>query len=319
MTESRPPLIQTGSPDQNAKIQERRVAVLTASQTSNSIPSHIPTQLQRSRQSSNPFFPVSSISGQLDTNTQSQNPLQNSPTNVMTHLQSNYLSIIPTPLQTSTQSTGQSYEPTLIPTEQHTNTPLMSQSTLQNNATLATLTPSVTYMPRQSHTFTRRRSHTETVLRGLFRPHKQDTNFISAYTDLLLSGWDKLQVSSVLQRMADFGFIMSWFEKGGSDVHVRHIWRIKHTVNEYIPSAGFKLMRCTRSQNLIDIPIPNSGYSIPYLKGQHGLNKATAYIVPLQNFAICNCRNINRRYGKFYGLSEKSIIPYWVKNNHYCQ
>ena len=26
-----------------------------------------------------------------------------------------------------------------------------------------------------------------------------------------------------------------------------------------------------------------SGYTIPYLKGQRGLNKATAYIAPLQN------------------------------------
>ncbi|KAI7790039.1 hypothetical protein IRJ41_005406 [Triplophysa rosa] len=44
---------------------------------------------------------------------------------------------------------------------------------------------------------------------------------------------------------------------------------------------GYKFMRCSQSQHLIDIPIPNAGYSIPYLKGQRGLNKATEYIVPV--------------------------------------
>lgn len=58
------------------------------------------------------------------------------------------------------------------------------------------------------------------------------------------------------------------------------------TLEEAFPplrqSGGFKLMRCCRSKQLIDIVMPPEGYSINYLKNRSSLNKAVAYIVPLQ-------------------------------------
>lgn len=47
-------------------------------------------------------------------------------------------------------------------------------------------------------------------------------------------------------------------------------------------SGGFKLVRCYRSKQLIDIAMPPGGYTADYLKNQSNLNKAVAYIVPLQ-------------------------------------
>ncbi|XP_077065650.1 uncharacterized protein LOC143718474 [Siphateles boraxobius] len=47
-------------------------------------------------------------------------------------------------------------------------------------------------------------------------------------------------------------------------------------------AGGFKLMRCCRSRQLIDIAMPTEGYSVEYLKETSNLNKAVAYIVPLQ-------------------------------------
>lgn len=47
-------------------------------------------------------------------------------------------------------------------------------------------------------------------------------------------------------------------------------------------AGGFKLMRCCRSRLLMDIAMPPEGYSVIYLKERSSLNKAVAYIVPLQ-------------------------------------
>ncbi|XP_041862233.1 uncharacterized protein LOC121653056 [Melanotaenia boesemani] len=47
-------------------------------------------------------------------------------------------------------------------------------------------------------------------------------------------------------------------------------------------AGGFKLMRCGRNRVLVDIAMPSSGYSVRYLRLESGLNKALAYIVPLQ-------------------------------------
>lgn len=47
-------------------------------------------------------------------------------------------------------------------------------------------------------------------------------------------------------------------------------------------AGGFKIMRCGRSRALTQIPVPNSGYSMKFLQSESSLNKALAYIVPLQ-------------------------------------
>ena len=58
-----------------------------------------------------------------------------------------------------------------------------------------------------------------------------------------------------------------------------------HTMEKAFPplisSGGFKLMRCGKSKQLIDI-MPQGGYTADYLKNLSNLNKAVAYIVPLQ-------------------------------------
>lgn len=58
------------------------------------------------------------------------------------------------------------------------------------------------------------------------------------------------------------------------------------TTEEVFPllkhAGGFKLMHCCRSRQLIDIDMPPEGYSVNYLKERSSLNKAVAYIVPLQ-------------------------------------
>lgn len=48
-------------------------------------------------------------------------------------------------------------------------------------------------------------------------------------------------------------------------------------------AGAFKVMRSARGRQLVDIPMPPEGYSIPYLRLESGLNKAVAYIVPIQN------------------------------------
>ncbi|XP_067314252.1 uncharacterized protein [Pseudorasbora parva] len=245
---------------------------------------------QTSTLSSNPII-QSSNSGLLDTNTLSHNLLQNGPTNANLTPSQSYLSYFPMPLQTSTQSTIQSFQPTSIPTELHTNTPFISQNNLQNNATPATMTPlsSVTYMPRQSHTFTRRRTQTETVLRGLFSPYTKTPNRSSfQYTQTFCC---LAEVNCNLPPSQKERQILALSGLGLKRVVLVCTAGTFEEFNTQLTNAypllkgahGFKLLRCTRSQNLIGIPIPNSGYSIPYLKGQRGLNKATAYIAPLQN------------------------------------
>lgn len=47
-------------------------------------------------------------------------------------------------------------------------------------------------------------------------------------------------------------------------------------------AGGFKIMRCGRSRALTPIPVPNSSYSVKFLRSESNLNKALAYIVPLQ-------------------------------------
>lgn len=50
--------------------------------------------------------------------------------------------------------------------------------------------------------------------------------------------------------------------------------------------GGFKIMRCCRSRKLIDLPVPAGGYTVSYLKEDSGLNRAVAYVVPLQSDLI---------------------------------
>ncbi|XP_048017201.1 uncharacterized protein LOC125249055 isoform X1 [Megalobrama amblycephala] len=86
----------------------------------------------------------------------------------------------------------------------------------------------------------------------------------------------------------DFGSIWPWLKKGGFGVCMTGTFEEfnnNQIINAYplLKSVhGFKLLHCTRSQNLTNKPIPNSGSSIPYLKSQRGLNKAMTYIAPLQ-------------------------------------
>lgn len=47
-------------------------------------------------------------------------------------------------------------------------------------------------------------------------------------------------------------------------------------------AGGFKLMRCSRSRRLVELPVPYGGYTVSFLKGESGLNKAVAYVVPIQ-------------------------------------
>ncbi len=46
--------------------------------------------------------------------------------------------------------------------------------------------------------------------------------------------------------------------------------------------GGFKIMRCCRSRQLIDIAMPPGGYTARFLKDHSTLNKAIGYIVPIQ-------------------------------------
>jgi len=53
-------------------------------------------------------------------------------------------------------------------------------------------------------------------------------------------------------------------------------------IEESFPLLKACWIRCCRSRQLIDIVMPPEGYSVKYLKETSNLNKAVAYIVPLQ-------------------------------------
>jgi len=129
------------------------------------------------------------------------------------------------------------------------------------------------------------------VLRGLFSPYKKaqaKNSFQYTQTFCCLS-----EVNSILPPSLKESQILALSGLGLKRVVLVCTTGTFEELNNHLNSAyppfksahGFKILRCTQSQNLIGIPIPNCGYSIPYLKGQRqrGLNKATAYIAPLQN------------------------------------
>ena len=58
-------------------------------------------------------------------------------------------------------------------------------------------------------------------------------------------------------------------------------------------AGGFKIMRSCRSRDLIDIPMPAGGYTVSFLKNNSSLNKAVAYIVPMQhNITLKEVENV---------------------------
>lgn len=66
-------------------------------------------------------------------------------------------------------------------------------------------------------------------------------------------------------------------------------------------SGGFKVMRATRNKSLVDIPMPAGGYTIDYLRYESGLNRAMAYIVPLQQRLMpCNQQQVEEQVIKKY-------------------
>lgn len=78
------------------------------------------------------------------------------------------------------------------------------------------------------------------------------------------------------------------------------------TTEEVFPllkhAGGFKLMHCCRSRQLIDIDMPPEGYSVNYLKERSSLNKAVAYIVPLQCDLPLNGDNQKVSYTSYFFL-----------------
>lgn len=59
-------------------------------------------------------------------------------------------------------------------------------------------------------------------------------------------------------------------------------------------------MHCCRSRQLIDIDMPPEGYSVNYLKERSSLNKAVAYIVPLQCDLPLNGDNQKVTYTSYF-------------------
>lgn len=55
-------------------------------------------------------------------------------------------------------------------------------------------------------------------------------------------------------------------------------------------------MRATRNKSLVDIPMPSGGYTIDYLRYESELNRAVAYIVPLQQRLMpCNQQQVEEQ------------------------
>ena len=62
--------------------------------------------------------------------------------------------------------------------------------------------------------------------------------------------------------------------------------KLKNTLESSYPklksSGGFEILRSGSNNDLILIPVPASGYSVPYLRDSSGLGQALAYIRPVQ-------------------------------------
>jgi len=61
---------------------------------------------------------------------------------------------------------------------------------------------------------------------------------------------------------------------------LRTVWR--GLFLHYVVGGGFVLKRCCRRRRLVELPVPQGGYTVAYLKHLSGLNKAVCYIVPIQ-------------------------------------
>ncbi|KAL0973698.1 hypothetical protein UPYG_G00209770 [Umbra pygmaea] len=64
--------------------------------------------------------------------------------------------------------------------------------------------------------------------------------------------------------------------------HEDFVNKLQEVFSQLKNAGGFKLMRCCRSRQFIEIPMPPQGYTISFLRIESGLNKAVAYIIPLQ-------------------------------------
>lgn len=78
--------------------------------------------------------------------------------------------------------------------------------------------------------------------------------------------------------------------------------------------GDFKLMRCCRSKQLIDIIMSPGGYTADNFKNRSSLNKAVAYIVPLQadlplNGDVQKVKVVNYLFVSFFPMFFMLFIP----------
>lgn len=89
-----------------------------------------------------------------------------------------------------------------------------------------------------------------------------------------------LEERSVLQSLGLGKKRITFCDNNGS--HAEFCQKLMNAYPQLQEAGGFKLMRCGRSRRLVDIPMPSAGYSVRFLRLDSGLNKALAYILPLQ-------------------------------------
>ncbi|XP_073804140.1 uncharacterized protein [Danio rerio] len=84
-------------------------------------------------------------------------------------------------------------------------------------------------------------------------------------------------------------------------------------------------MCCCRSKQLIDIIMPPDGYSVNFLKNRSSLNKAVAYVVPLQcNLPLNGDHQKEDSMGQGEPLQQtcvncKQVVPLYVMESHRIQ
>lgn len=62
--------------------------------------------------------------------------------------------------------------------------------------------------------------------------------------------------------------------------------KLKSTLESFYPKLkfgrGFEILRNGSNNNLVLLPVPTTGYLVPYLRDSSGLGQAFAYIHPVQ-------------------------------------
>ena len=61
-----------------------------------------------------------------------------------------------------------------------------------------------------------------------------------------------------------------------------HLLHVLSTVSPLQFGGGFKLYKSNRAGELIKIDMPPGGYSVSFLRNESELNRAVAYVVPIQ-------------------------------------